>query len=286
MPAKALTGNIQTDDAAVPSFAFCLAWWFEHFELLKARPVHARVEITGDIPPGAHTNRSLFLLHEMESLLGERFTCSPTAQVPWPAQPLVNDRAEPAEASAKPWDGSGSEHDLECAFTTQPQLVDQFAPIDRITGFQRQFPLGIFDGRISSETRWSPGGKSQIDLWAPSKDGNTVHLFELKKDGNLMVGMLPQALWYARLLHRIRVGDFGGKSVAEGGANMEIVRKAKRLRMWLLAPKVHPLLLHEGRSPLEWLQSGLAGSGLDFGILPFESKAILRLRPESRWPAA
>ena len=101
-----------------------------------------------------------------------------------------------------------------------------------------------------------------------------------------MVGMLSQALWYARLLHRIRVGDFGGKSVAGDGANLQIVRKAKRLSMWLLAPSVHPLLLHEGRSPHEWLQRGLMGSGLDFGILPFDSGAVLRLRPENRWPAA
>ena len=284
MSAEALAKNIQTDDAAVPSFAFCLAWWFEHFELLGARRVHARVEISGDMVPGAHTNRSLFLLHELESILGGRFTCSPTVQVPWPKQPLVNDRSTTAEANAL-WEGTGSERDLECAFTTQPQLVEQFAAIAPITDFRRQLPLGIFDRRISSTTRWSPGGKSQIDLWAPAPDGETVHLFELKKDGNLKVGMLPEALWYARLLHRIRVGDFGGMPVTGGGEDMEIVRNAKRLRMWLLAPNVHPLLLHDRRSPLEWLQVGLIGTGLDFGILPFEAGPVLRLRSEGRWPA-
>jgi len=285
MPADALTQNIQTDDAAVPSFAFCLAWWFERFELFGPRSVRARVEITGDIPPSAHTNRSLFLLHELENLLGDRFTCSPAVHVPWPRQPLVNDRVDPAEASVV-WDGTGSERDLECAFTTQPQVVEQFAAIDRITGIRRQFPLGIFDGRISSKTRWSPGGKSQIDLWASAVDGDTVHLFELKKDGNLKVGMLPEALWYARLLHRIRVDDFGGMRVEGGGANMDIVRSAKRLSMWLLAPSVHPLLLHDGRSPLEWLHGGLAASGLDFGILPFRAGACLQLLPDDRWPLA
>ena len=71
MQAEALTQNIQTDAAAVPSFAFCLAWWFEHLKLLEARPVRARIEITGNIVLGGHTNRSLFLLHELESLLGE-----------------------------------------------------------------------------------------------------------------------------------------------------------------------------------------------------------------------
>jgi hypothetical protein len=67
---------------------------------------------------------------------------------------------------------------------------------------------------------------------------------------------------------------------------MDIVRAAKRIRMWLLAQEVHPLLLRDGRSPLEWLNIGLKDTGLDFGILPFELGPPLRLQPENRWDCA
>jgi hypothetical protein len=282
MPGSALALNMQSDAAAVPSFAFCLAFWFERFELLGARQVRARVEVEGDIAPGQHTNRSLFLLHELESLLGDRFTYLPKMQVPWPRQPCVNSGNTARQAPVLATESS-SERDLEIAFTTQSQLVDQFAVIEQITEFKRQLPVGIFDGQVSKATRWSPGGKSQIDLWALAADWGTVHLFELKSADNINVGMLPEALWYARLLHRIRVGDFGGVRVEGGGGNMDVLRGAKRIRMWLLAPSVHPLLLDKKRSPLEWLNAGLAGSGLDFGILPFDEGSLLRLRPEDLW---
>jgi hypothetical protein len=64
-----------------------------------------------------------------------------------------------------------------------------------------------------------------------------------------------------------------------------LLRKAKRITMWLLVADVHRLVLHDGRSPLEWLRTALAASGLDFGILPFERDgARLRLRTDRRWP--
>lgn len=129
----------------------------------------------------------------------------------------------------------GSERAFECAFTTLPELVEQFAAIERIEGFRRQLPVGVFDGAISNSSRWSPGGASQIDLWAVASDGLTIHLFELKKPDNIKLGILPEAFWYARLLHRIRERNFGGLPVSGGGPHMETVRNAKRIKMWLLA---------------------------------------------------
>jgi hypothetical protein len=67
---------------------------------------------------------------------------------------------------------------------------------------------------------------------------------------------------------------------------MGIVRAANRVRMWLLAPEVHPLLRDKTRSPLEWLNAGLEGTGLDFGILPFQLGPPLRLQTEERWEGA
>lgn len=286
MPAADLVLNLQSDAAAVPSFAVCLAWWFEHFELLGAAKVRARVELVGELPAGEHVKRSLFLLHEFALLLGDRFTCAPVFEVPWPQQPLVNEGSAARETSA-PSEVAEGEHALECAFTTQPHVVDEFAKIDAVDGFRRQLPVGIFDGAIGKATRWSPGGKSQIDLWALAIDTRTVHLFELKIADNVKLGILPEALWYARLLHRVRTADFGGRAVRGGGQAIDAVRNADRIAMWLLTPKLHPLLEHQRRSPLEWFRAGLAGSGLDLGILPFEIEdGRIRLRTDLRWPIA
>jgi hypothetical protein len=106
--------------------------------------------------------------------------------------------------------------------------VDEFAEVDVVDGFRRQLPVGIFDGAISSASRWSPGGKCQIDLWALAVDKRTVHLFELKIDDNVKLGILPKALWYARFVHRIRIGDFGGKAVIGGGEAFDAIRNADR----------------------------------------------------------
>jgi len=283
MPAVDLSRNLQEDGAAVPSFALCLAWWFEHFGLLGTGSVSARVELTGEVGKNAHANRALFLLHEYETLLPGRFTWIPEVDVPWPKRPAINAESGARDVGSKAQ--SGSEHALECAFTTQLQLADQFASIERIEGFRRQLPVGVFDGAISNANRWSPGGNSQIDLWAVAADGLTVHLFELKKPGNTKLGILPEAIWYARLIHQVRVGDFGGEPISGGGPNMDIVRNAKHIKMWLLVSRLHPLVEHEGMSPLEWFREGLAGSGLDLGILPFETESDqIRLRTDLRWP--
>lgn len=71
-----------------------------------------------------------------------------------------------------------------------------------------------------------------------------------------------------------------------GGEAFDAVRNASRIAMWLLTPKLHPLLEHQGRSPLEWFRAGLANCGLDLGILPFDVEdGRPRLRTDRRWPA-
>jgi hypothetical protein len=42
---------------------------------------------------------------------------------------------------------------------------------------------------------------------------------------------------------------------------MAFVRNAKRLKMWLLAPSVHPLLLHHVGSPLNGCGPGWSARG-------------------------
>ncbi len=285
MDASALGRNLQDDAAAAPCFALCLAWWFEHFHLFDDQPVRALVELPRAwVPATEHERRSAFVLHELAHLLPGRFACTPASKMSWPTVPILNAAIADRETSARP--ENGGEHAIEVAFTRQADLPAQFAAVDAIDGFWRQLPLGLFDGTVSSATRWSPGGASQVDLWARSRDGRTVHLFELKKAGKPKVGILPQALWYARLLHRVRTRDLGGRDVQGGGPEMDMVRRADRIVMWLLVQDIHPLLLLGDASPLAWLRDAMVGSGVSIGVLFYDydtATGRVELHPGRRW---
>ncbi len=278
-----LERNLQDDAAAAPFFALCLAWWFERAGLFAGRSVRARVEVVdGEVPDTPHGRRSAFVLHELARLVPERFESVPSVQVRWPARPTLNAAIADRDAVARP--ERGGEHAIEVAFTQQKELAAEFAPIGAIDGFRRQLPVGLFDGAVSAATRWGPGAKSQIDLWTPSRDGRTVHLFELKDGGNCKVGILPEALWYARLLHAVRTGNLGGRAVAGGGDAMDAVRRADRIAMWLLVQDVHPLVRVGEDSPLAWLRDAMKPDGVTLGVLPYEwDGARVRLRPDLRW---
>ena len=285
MDAVALGRNLQHDAAAAPFFALCLAWWFEHFGLFGDQPVRARVEVPDGWAPGrGHPFRSAFVLHELALLLPERFTCTPSPQISWPGAPILNAAIADREAGARPQ--NGGEHAIEVAFTRQSHLPAQFAAIDAIEGFRRQLPLGLCDRTVSRDSRWSPGGASQIDLWAPSVDGRAIHLFELKDAGNCKVGILAEAFWYARLLHRVRTRSLNGCAVLGGGPDAERVRRADRIAMWLLVQDLHPLVLAEGHSPLAWLRDAMAGSGVSLGVLFYEvdpATGRITLQPSRAW---
>ena len=82
---------------------------------------------------------------------------------------------------------------------------------------------------------------------------------------NSKVGILPEALTYARLLHHVRLGRIGGQ-----GAGMAAARRARLVVMWLIAPEYHPLVFWGGTSPVRWINSGLAADGVELRILPFD----------------
>lgn len=259
--------NLQEDRAAVPFFARCLAWWFEHFTLFGAESVKARVELDAALPETAHGHRAAFVLHELSRLVPARFTLSPTPDARWPERPVLNSSEAHREEAARP--ERGGEHAIEVAFTRQMDLPAQFAAIDAIAAFRRQLPVGVFDGEVRRATRWSPSGKSQIDLWAPSTDSTTIHLFELKDRGNNGLGILPEAFWYARLVHAVRCNNFVGRPIVGGGKAMDIVRAASRVSMWLLVQDLHPLVLSDGASPLTELNAAMRDNGVSIGVLPY-----------------
>ena len=290
----ALAADFQKDLAAAPSFLLCLAYWVERATGTESR---CRVRVHGEPPTRGgrllHWRRSLFLLHELEAILPERFEVEAPDRWRWPDRPVLN--APKATRSTAAGDDDHSEHRLEAFLCREPEALDSFCKeVTPIRKFRRQLPVGLFEGEVLKATAWTPGGGSQIDLWAQSPDGRTLHLFELKAFNrrgvaNAKVGIIPEALYYSRLLHHVRAGLGDERRIEGGGEGVEAARKAKQIVMWLVAPAYHPLVFLDGETPLEWVNAGMAGDGVEVRVLPvdLDDQGLLAgWRSDRMWPTA
>ena len=54
-----------------------------------------------------------------------------------------------------------TEHDLEVIICEDTHILESFKKIvPTFMSFQRQLPVGLFDGGVSGKKRWTPGGKT------------------------------------------------------------------------------------------------------------------------------
>src|SRR5689334_1258545 len=119
-----------------------------------------------------------------------------------------------SDRTADAHDGAKPEHRLETSLCRSPDARRGFEMIaGAIDGFRRQLPVGLFDGTVTKGSAWTPGGKSQGDLWARSSDGKVLHVFELKAAKSIPLGIVPEALYYARILHHVRTGLDDGRTI-------------------------------------------------------------------------
>jgi len=280
-----LSRDFQTDRAALPSFLVCLSYWLER---ARGQKVTGSIRVLGEPPSESgswlHWNRAAFLLDQLQLVLAGRLTVRVEQPWQWPPAPMLNvAKGERSNLAGN----SNPEHVLEtflCRDDPARELL--CAAIGRIGPVVRQLPVGLFDGHVAHRSRWTPGGKSQVDLWATSEDGSTVHLFEIKANGNVPLGILPEAFYYLRLLHHVRVGLGNGVRIAGNSPALDAIRAAQRLKIWLLAPNIHPLVLASGESPLAWLNEGMKDDGAEMCILPIELRdgVLFRCRVDERWP--
>jgi len=288
----ALAADFQKDLPAAPSFLVCLAYWVERATSAKTRCL---VRVHGEPPTEGsrllHWRRSLFLLAELEAVIPERFAVEAPDRWRWPERPVLN--APLSTRSTEARDDSNPEHRLEAYLCREPAALDSFCKVvTPITGFRRQLPVGLFEGKVAKETALTPGGGSQVDLWAQSPDGGILHLFELKaltRSGkpNAKVGIIPEALYYARLMHHVRVGLDDGRQIEGGGEGVEAARNAENVIMWLVAPGYHPLVYSGQETSLARLNEGMAAEGVELRVLPIElddEGLLARWRPDLGWP--
>jgi len=116
-----------------------------------------------------------------------------------------------------------------------------------------QLPVGLFDGKATSKTRFTPGRNSQIDIWGIKGDEFTV--FELKKPGNKPLGIISELMFYANVIsdllnHTILVDERKARRAIENKYRgfdkfYEVYSGYKhisQIRAVLLADEFHPLI--------------------------------------------
>lgn len=112
-----------------------------------------------------------------------------------------------------------------------------------------QLPVGLFkDNLVKKETTLTPRGASQIDLW--QLYGNTMHIYELKKEGNESIGIISELMFYVCTIRNIIDGlisypDFNKEKDFRNFMAFAIAVENKEVRNvtgYFTAPKLHPLI--------------------------------------------
>ena len=139
-----------------------------------------------------------------------------------------------------------SEGWIECDFVEKKK--NEFDIIDH------QLPVGLFIGKVDEENRYTTGQKSALDIWAIKNDELSV--FELKKDDNIMIGIISELLFYTNVIvdiinHKILYDESDKKTIDAFNNNYRGFKDIhnyllgvgqKRINAVMLANNIHPLI--------------------------------------------
>jgi hypothetical protein len=244
MKEKGLNANMQSDAAAFEAWALALL-------------IHCGVKsVQISVDPGAagpHYERFLYRLKRFGELFPDRVVAKSPASLSQALNPQIKrflnqpgPRKEPAEAHSQERMEAASldkrsESDLELALEISGAFRTRFK-LDKV---MRQWPVGLFDGKVAKGNEIFTRGKSAIDLIGIR--GDTLVLFELKKADNRHAGAVSELFFYASVL-RDAIGapaifKFESTSAEENCAiGPEDILRCSNIRAVLLAPNFHPLI--------------------------------------------
>lgn len=244
MKLKGLNANMQTDPAAFEAWALALL-------------IHCGVKsVKIGAEPGAkglHYERFLYRIKRFSELFPDhvivKWSDTPSKALNSQIERFLNQpgpRKEPPEADSKERleAASGlapSESDLEKALEISGAFRSRF-DLDKV---MRQWPVGLFSGRVKGASRIFTGGKSGIDLIGIR--GDTLVLFELKKADNCHAGAVSELFFYASIM-RDAIGasaifKFESQRAAKNCAiGPEDILRCSKICTVLLAPRFHPLI--------------------------------------------
>lgn len=246
--AKGLSGNMQTNAAAFEAWALVL--------LCHCQVKHIKIGLAPDAAKlaGGHVERFLYRLHRFHELFPDRI--EPDAKLRNSArslngalkrvlnQPLtdrdpIEEQKDERFAAVSALSKNLSESDLEKALECSQSFSEKFA----LRKVMRQWPVGLFEGRVARGNEIFTGGKSAIDLIGVSDD--RLVLFELKTHLNRNVGAISELLFYASVMRDAIRGGFQFEEQSHP-KNCVVTRGdilcCSNIRAVLIAPRMHPLI--------------------------------------------
>jgi len=131
-----------------------------------------------------------------------------------------------------------TESQLEEFILSNEEVSEQFYKAFNLKHADNQLPVGVFREEVKSHNKIFTGGKSAIDIWGINKE-NTFCIFELKKPGNTKVGALSEMLFYSYVIQDIINRKI---EISPKFKHYKEVQKCKKVKCYLLAPHIHPLI--------------------------------------------
>lgn len=149
------------------------------------------------------------------------------------------------------------------------ELLSERWNIDETKLFN-QLPTGVFINEISECNALFSKGASAIDIWGIDKDGQTLHVIELKCGINKGLGVIGETLFYTSLMYDTCIAkeslfSFGRYGTAPDTSDAIAIRnggkKFNRLMAHILAEDYHPLFT---KGVEDIIRDGLANLNIGF----------------------
>ena len=177
---KGVCENMQSDESAFESWAIILKRYcgkLFDFVIIDWDDVDENNE---------HFNR---FVYRLTKFVQSYDWVSPKKKLP--AMPaLLYCSAPNGNAAVKGKHPKGSEGWIECDFIEKN--------VGRYDAIDHQLPVGLFDGKVSAKTHYTPGRLSQIDIWAIKDE--EMFIFELKKPKNCPLGIISELMFYTNVV--------------------------------------------------------------------------------------
>jgi len=231
---------MQDNGSAFESWAIALRFYLD--DNIKTITIEWEDVLNND--NNYHFNRFVYRLSKFIQTFEWASTAKPIPQIP---SVLVCNYPN-KDAAKTEVHSVGSEGWIECKY------VEKY-------GFDydvmnHQLPVGIFSGKVDKNTHFTTGQKSAIDIWA-IKDNN-LYIFELKKPGNNVLGVISELMFYTNVLqdimsHRILYQHDAKMQVAikknfRGFKNLYesyMSGNIENINAVILADTIHPLIKPE-----------------------------------------
>jgi hypothetical protein len=146
-----------------------------------------------------------------------------------------------------------------------------------------QLPIGVFYEKIVSNAAIFTRGAGAVDLWGISKDGQTLHIIELKCGDNINLGVISEMLFYTLVIYDTCISKnslftFGKYKNSPDKEDTVAIKnngnKFKRLYSHILAERYHPLF---NDNVMTLIRDGLSNLdiGFDRATYDYKKKIIL-----------